>query len=143
MQTTGLVRRVLGDVIGCITLAVLVGLVEYVWPGETTLSKFKELFPPIYLLLAILGYATWIEKERKMPNDSWLKGALLFFGAGIVSLAGDTLIGHFINPSAPLIEAPLSAGIPFIVTLFLGGLILVAIAGWTRGLIIRHRRNHS
>jgi hypothetical protein len=137
---TGLVRRVLGDVIGCVTLAALVGLLVYVWPGETTQSKFKELFPPIYILLAILGYACWIKKERTMPGVSWLIGTSWSIVAGIVSLAGDILIGHLFSPSVPLLKAPLSAGIPFAVTLCLcPGFTYITIAGWTRSLVIRHR----
>ena len=144
MPTTGLVRRVLGDAVGCLTLAALVGLLVCVWPGETTPSKFKELFPPIYTLTAILGYAFWVEKEMKMPAASWLRGALWSVAAGVVSLIGDVLIGHLFNPSVPLFKAPLSAGIPFAVTVCLcPGFTFITLAGWTRSLVIRYRESQS
>jgi len=137
---TAMVRRVLGDAIGFLTLAVLVGFLVYAWPGATTPSKLKELFPPIYILLAIPTYVCWIAKERKAPNTSWLFGAMWSIFAGIISLAGDTLFGYLINPSTSLLKAPLFAGIPFAVTLCLcPGLTYIAISGWVRSLVIRHR----
>jgi hypothetical protein len=141
---TALVRRVLGDAVGCVTLAALVGLLVYVWPGETTPSKFKELFPPIFVVLAIVGYPCWIKKEKAMPDDSWLKGALLFFGFGMVSLACDILIGYLFDHPASLLEAPLKVGIPFAVTLLLcPGFTFISLAGWTRNLMIRRRESHA
>lgn len=139
---TAVIRRVLGDVVGFLTLGVLVGLLVYVWPGATTLSKFKELFPLIYILLAIPSYVCWITKERKAPNTPWLTGAMWSVAAGIISLAGDILFGYLINPSTTLLKAPLFAGIPFAFTLCLcPGLTCTAISGWTRSLVIRHRWN--
>ena len=143
MQST-LVRRVLGDAVGCVTLATLVGLLVYAWPGEATPSKFKELFPSIYTLIVILGYAFWVEKEKKMPEASWLRGTLWSVAAGMVSLIGDVLIGHLFNPSVSLFKAPLSAGIPFAVTVCLcPGFTFITIAGWARSLVIRHRESQS
>jgi hypothetical protein len=109
---TALSRRILGDIIGCVTLAALVGLLVYVWPGETTLNKFKELFRPIYILLAILGYACWIEKERTMPGVSWLLGTSWSIVAGIVSLAGGYSDRSFRQPLRLASQSTFIGGIP-------------------------------
>ena len=137
---TAMVRRVLGDAVGFLTLAILVGLLVYAWPGATTPSKLKELFPPIYILLIIPSYACWITKDRKAPNSSWLIGAMWSIFAAILSLAGDILIGYLANPSTSLLKAPLSAGIPVAVTLFLcPGFTCTAISGWARSWVIPFR----
>jgi hypothetical protein len=139
-----MIRRFLGDLLGLLTLASLVASLVYVWPGNTTPDKFKELFPSIYILFAMSGYACWLVKERTMPNESWLVGAMWSIAGGIISLAGDILIGHLFNPSVPIIRAPLSAGIPFAVTLILcPGLTFICVAGWARSLVVRHRRGRE
>jgi hypothetical protein len=139
MQNFGLVRRILGDILGLLLLAGFAAIVVYLWPGKMTASTFESLFLPVYGALALVGYTTWVSVERKAPRLSWLFGTACFIGAGVVSLAGDVIIGHLSDPSAPITKAPLKAGIPFGVTLCLFALVLVALAGWARSLVVRVR----
>jgi hypothetical protein len=135
MQNIGLARRILGDSLGLLLLAGFATIIVYLWPGKMTPSTFL----PVYGALALVGYATWVSVERKVPRLSWPFGTACFIGAGVVSLVGDVIIGHLSDPSAPITKAPLKAGIPFGVTLCLFALVLVALAGWARSLVVRVR----
>jgi hypothetical protein len=139
MQTTGLVRRVLGDVVGLAALATLIALLTYILPGGGTPYQLRNTFLVFCGVLAIPGYVCWIQAEKKEQRPRWLWQALISVGVGAASFILDTLVGLALHPSLPILHTATSTGIMFGITaLICPGYTLIALSGWVRGLILHH-----
>ena len=130
-----IIRRVLGDVTGGGVLAVLVALVQVV-PDTVTMLQFKNGFLLDYVPLVIAGYFAWLKME-KLGSPRWLLQALASVGVGAVFFAMDVAFGMSENPSQPIFSAATSTGLMFGITLLVcPGYTFIALAGWTRSLVI-------
>jgi len=142
MQRTGLVRRVLGDVVGFATLVALIALLTYILRGVSTTYQLRNTFLALCGVMAIPGYICWIQMEKKQQPPHWLWQALISVGAGAASFILDTLVGLVLHPSIPILHAATATGIMFGITaLICPGYTLIALSGWARSLIV-HRTSH-
>lgn len=81
--STSLFWRILGDLVGCITLAFLLGLILFIMSGEeTTQSQLENTFFLIYWPLLISGYVGWHYMDKE--NPSWFLVSLGSIGVGII-----------------------------------------------------------
>jgi hypothetical protein len=143
MQTTGLVRRVLGDTVGLAALAVLVALLTHILPGGGTPYQLWNTFLVFFGVLAIPGYVCWVQIEKKEQQPRWLWQASISVGAGAVSFILDTLVGFLWHPSLPILHAATSTGIMFgLTTIICPGYTLIALSGWARSVVLRGRMLH-
>jgi len=134
---TSVIRRVLGDLIGAATLAALTGLIStFAFPvvGGTLTGVFLA----IYGVLGVPGYVYWLQIEKSQDRPQWLLQSVLSVGVGALSLIIDTMVGYLLYGSKSILEAAASTGIMFAATLLVcPGYTAVALAGWSRSLIIR------
>ena len=141
MQTTGLVRRVLGDAIGCITLIALTAVLIPIFPGMDVAIRNWPTVAGFLLLFAIISYRCWIQFER--TGAKWLLGVLISVGLGLAFLPLDILFGRMFHPDLGVIQSTVST-LSFWLTMFVCPLgTVVFLSGWARSITLRSRTPHS
>jgi hypothetical protein len=135
---TSLLRRILGDMVGCITLVALTLVLAFAYFGVDAARRNWPTLAGAILFLTLISYRLWIQFER--PNANWRTGVLVSIGLALAFLPVDILVGELVHPMPNVIKSATST-ISFWLTLFICPLgTLIFVAGWARSIVLRSQK---
>jgi len=132
--------RILADIAGLLSLALLSGLCFAVYPGLDAVRSHWMFCGGAYVLLAIGGYRMWRNDvgRTEMP---WPQIVLISIGVGAASFVIDIAIGRLTHSDLPTFEgaAHVSGPMGFGLTLIMcPGVTCVGLSGWCRNIVLRY-----
>ena len=130
MKTTGLVRRTLGNAVGCATLITLAIALIPVFHGTNVAVRNWPTVAGALMIFSVISYRVWLEFER--IGTIWPMAVLISVGLGLASLLLDFLFGRMLHPDLGVIQSTVST-LPFWLTMFICPLgTVIILAGWAR-----------
>jgi hypothetical protein len=138
---TPLRLRILGDLVGCVTLIALTLALAAAYFGADAVTGNWPTIAGAILFLTLISYRLWIQFERPVAN--WRTGVLVSIGLGVAFFLIDILIGELVHPNLNVIRSATST-MSFGLTLLVCPLgTLIFVAGWARSIILRSHKPSS
>jgi hypothetical protein len=131
--------RMLSDITGLVTLAILCGLCFALYPGIEEVRRDWTVYTGVYAVLSVPAWWIWREDldGTKIPWPNIMLGSI---GLGAAFFLCDIFIGRLTHSELSLLDAAFHAGglVGFAVTLIVcpGG-TSIALSGWFRSLLLR------
>jgi hypothetical protein len=136
-----ILARILANITGFVTLALLCGLGLGLFLGLQELRAHWTVYAGVYAVIAASGWWVLWRPDRDGTYIPWPTLVLGSIGLGAAFFVCDLAIGRLTHADLPLFEGafhvsgPLGFGGTLIVC---PGLTLMALSGWSRSLVLRH-----